>query len=196
MEIMAPPFNSCKKYLRLVDLYLALRHLIDFSPFLAKPNNLIMRQIRERLSPGEFTKFLVDAKEHAGIAGKWKLEHPISELMQGILTFYVVKHKCYASLIHLEDKEGVSTSFLKKCLKGAVLRSRTANLDLTDFFRFGNPDEVPSLQTEMPKIASRNWSVYFINMSRYEPTVFSRKRYLVDRASGLTVPFHFLADPE
>lgn len=164
------------------------------SPFLDHPENRIWEQLREMLTPGQFLALVTKAKEEAGMAGKFKNEHDCGSKFQGILCFYTVRAKCYASLISFEDENGVHTSFLKKCLKGGVVRSRTECLALQDYFNLGDYTKQPSLESDMPRLASKNWSVYFAMMSRVTPTIFSRKRYLLDPSSGLSCPFGLLSD--
>ena len=104
-----------------------------------------------------------------------------------------MRHKVYCSLVALESEDGVYTSFLKKCLKGAVLRSRADCLKLEDFFAFGDADKPVSLQEDMRSICSKNWRIYFVSLSRKSPTIYCRKRYLLDAKTGLSAPHGFLS---
>ena len=167
---------------------------MDFSPLLEHPNNRIWEQFRERMSSEEYDAFVQSIRENSGKSGLYKCEHVFGSRFQSILLFYCIRLKCYACLVHLENENNVYTSFLKKTLKGAVLRTRANCLELADFFRFASLEEAPLLQQDMRKIASHNWSVYFQKLSRYSPTIFCRKRYLLNAKSGLTVPHGFLAD--
>ena len=194
MEIIAPSYQRCGRYLRLSDIYLAIRDVLDLSPLLEFPENQIWKEFKERLSPEDYNSLVQKTQTLRGVSGLYKLEHPIAQKMQGIRTFYVVRHKVYFSLISLEQEDGVYTSFLKKCLKGAVLRTRADCLKMADFFEFGDAEKPVTLQEDMRSICSKNWNVYFVSLDRKSPTIYCRKRYLLDVKSGLTAPHGFLSD--
>ena len=59
------------------------------------------------MTPGEFLQFLRTAKQNNGKSGLFKLEIPIGEVNQALTIFYTIKSKVYASLTHVENKDGV-----------------------------------------------------------------------------------------
>ena len=86
------------------------------------------------------------------------------------------------------------TTFLKKTMKGGILRSRANSLEIGDYFRLGQIENGPILERDMRKLALFNWSVYFCSQSRYTPSLFCRKKVLVNVKSGLLAPHGFLSD--
>ena len=182
--------------MRLSDIYWSIQEILDWSVFLEAPQNRVLSELRERLSPGQFLQLLHRAKKNKGVSGFWKLEIPIGEVNQVLTCFYTIKSKIYASLTYIENKDGGSTTFLKKTMKGGILRARSKALTLEDYFAMGDINAPPTLQENMPRLVSKNWTVYFTHLSRYNPTIFDRKKVLVDPVSGLTCPIGFLENNE
>lgn len=196
VEITASSYNDCGRHLQLVDLYLSLRGLADFSPFLDAPQNRLWGDFRKRLTAPEYEEFVQEIKESRGLAGKWKLEHSVAVFFQAVHLFYVIRSKCYCSLIYLDNGEGNVTTFLKKTMKGGILRARADSLEIGDYFRLGQFENGPILEHDMRKLALYNWSVYFCHQSRYTPSLFCRKKVLVNVQTGLLAPHGFLSDDQ
>ena len=90
------------------------------------------------------------------------------------------------------EEPGVES--LKTTMKGGLLKSRSSTFNLQDYLRMGDSRQFPILETSMPKLTSKHWNLYFISLGRRRPTVFDRKRYLLDAESGISVPHGFLAE--
>ena len=89
------------------------------------------------------------------------------------------------------DEADVQSTFKeKRCLKGAILRSRAKNMREDDFLQMSDESD-RLLERDMTKIISKNWQYFMIKIDRYRPHTFDRKRSLVSKESGLSVPFGY-----
>ena len=79
-------------------------------------------------------------------------------------------------------------------MKGGILKSRANCLEIADYFWLGQYENGPILEQDMRKLAIHNWKIYFVHQSRYTPTIFCRKKVLVNQQSGLLAPHGFLSD--
>ena len=195
LEIVSPSYDQCGVHLRVNDIYWSLREYVDFSPFLKQSTNAFWTEIRRRLTPGKFLAFVRRVKQFSGYEGMWKIEHIIGAHSQAISVFYTIRTKVYLSICFVRaDAKEPGVESLKTTLKGALLKSRSSTFGLEDYLRMGDAREMPILETSMPKLTSKHWRLYFISLGRHRPTVFDRKRYLLDAESGISVPHGFLAE--
>ena len=194
IEVEAPSYHSCGKYLELADLYLSVKEISDFSPFLDVPTNRMWAEFRARMTEMEYAEFVQQIRSRRGGVGLWKIEHGLGAVWQCVKLFYVVRIKCYAALVHLEDETGQATTFLKRTMKGGILKARANAMELADYFRLGQYDNGPILEQDMRKLAVHNWKIYFAHVARMTPSIFCRKKVLVNQQSGLLAPHGFLSD--
>ena len=103
IEVEAPSYHRCGRYLELADLYLAVKEIADFSPFLDVPGNRMWPEFRKRMTETQYAEFVLQIRSRRGQVGLWKLEHSLGSFSQAVKLFYVIRIKCYCALIHLED---------------------------------------------------------------------------------------------
>ena len=196
ISITAPSYSKCSTILKLSSIYMAIQKYCDFSPFLKEPGNVFWSEIRASMTPGEFLHFVRRVKTLAGETGYWKMETGIGKRNQAMTLFYSIRSKVYLclSIIDNGDENEPSVDF-KRAMKGGVLKSRMRNLTIDDYLEMGKLEQSGDrLESDMRKLQSRHWRMYFIHLSRYRPTIFDRKRYLLD--DHYSVPFGFLAAPD
>ena len=75
-------------------------------------------------------------------------------------------------------------------MKGAILRSRAKNMEEADFLQMGDASD-RVLEPSMTKIIAKHWQYFMITIDRYRPHIFDRKRFLLDKESGLSVAFGY-----
>ena len=195
LEVIAPSFNSCNQLLRQSDLLFCIKDLVDFGPFLQFPQCRVLREIKERLDDEQFQNFLQEAKLKNNQAGLFKVEHRLCSDSATIQVFYSVRTKAYVCLVSLKEIGKPAQDYLKKSLKGPVLRNRVEGLTLLDYLKMGDlsGENPPDVHLDMRRLQAKNWKMYFLSVNRASSTAFDRKRLLVD-TSGFSVPFGFRAE--
>ena len=196
VEVLAPSFSPCNQLLRQSDLLYCIKDQIDFGPFLKYPQCRVLREIKERLEGGAaFEEFLEEARLRNNQPGLFKLEHELASDSATVQVFHTIRTKAYVCLISMKDLNQPPRDYLKRSLKGAVLKNRAQGLSLLDFLKMGNltDPKTPDVHLDMRRLRSKNWKIYFLSMNRGGTTAFDRKRLLVD-TSGFSVPFHFRAE--
>ena len=196
VEVLAPSFSSCNQLLRQSDLLYSIKDQIDFGPFLKYPQCRVLREIKERLEGGAaFEEFLEEARLRNNQPGLFKLEHELASDSATVQVFHTIRTKAYVCLISMKDIDQPPRDYLKRSLKGAVLKNRAQGLSLLDFLKMGDltDPKTPDVHLDMRRLRSKNWKIYFLSMNRGGTTAFDRKRLLID-TSGFSVPFHFRAE--
>ena len=129
------------------------------------------------------------------------MEYKLGSESSAIQLFYSIRTKAYLTLVSVKDIDKPATQWMKRSLKGSVLRARAENLTLEDYLKMGDISKPPGLHLDMRRIRSRDWRLYFVSLNRGGTTPFDRKRFLLSDAatgnglgSGATVPFGFLSD--
>ena len=179
-------------HLKTSDILYALRNWIDFGPFLEVPHNRLFIELRARLTSKEYEDFMKLAVATSGQEGLFKIEHQLSEYFSEPIFFYSLKSKSYILQCYSQDTPDEDSGVIvdKKVLKGPILKSRLANLDIKDFLSMGKSCS-KVLETKLTKINSKNWDYFLIEMSRHRPNCFDRKRFLVSLSGHSRAFGHF-----
>ena len=193
LYLKLPSYASCGIHLRTSDILYALREIIDFGPFLPFPENRLFAELKSRLTPMEYAEFLELAKYSAGREGLFKIDHDVGQYYSEPIFFYSLKSKSYILQCYAQSTPCPTTGSIvkKRVLKGPILKSRIANLELNDFLSMGQ-SHAKVLESKLVKINAKDWKFYLIELSRYRPNCFCKKRFLCNLIDGSSRPFgHF-----
>ena len=164
---------------------------MDLSGFL--PHNGETTRVFEELTAGwtgSEQELRRELDQNRNMAGSYKLEFPYSEEYVAVPShFLCLREKAYyLQVLHQKSSGDSLVMSGKMAARCGVPKSRMLTYSLADYQRMSKAERV-RYASELVSFRSKNFQMYQISVSRAEPTIFSRKRFVL--STGESNPFHY-----
>ena len=199
MRISCGSFEDTRYKLRLSDVLYALRNTVDLSSYIPPSDgsrrSLVFEELMEAYPEMNQDELRAEMRQCEGRCGVYFTpEYPRSSAFIAIPSdFLSLREKVYhLNVVYKEDEGSEMVSDSKIAARCGVKRTRMSRYTLEDFLRMSQQRKL-NYVSNLVCFRSKQYDMHRITLKRCEPTIFSRKKFILSNGSSYPHGFYLNA---